>query len=136
MGEIFGIGIEELIFIGVLIALLFGPESIPKIARSAGQLLNRLFRSPLYKEGQQIRQQIRDMPAMLARLAELEDLQKNLNSEISDLKAAMNVDADGKLSQTIASVKQATQLPAQPESSAAPTDPAQPTSDTPSDVAR
>jgi len=135
MGDIFGIGIEELVFVGVLIALLFGPESIPKIARNAGRLLNRLFRSPLYREGQQIRRQIRDMPAMLARLAELEDLQKNLNSEISELKQAMNVDADGKLSQSIASVKQAAQnpidspVPDQPGPVAPPSDSTQPVSD-------
>ena len=89
MGEIFGFGIEELIFIGVLLALLFGPESVPKIARTAGQLLNRLFRSPLYKEGQQIRKQIQDLPSALARLAQLEELQKNLDSEIRDLKAVI-----------------------------------------------
>jgi len=86
MGEIFGIGIEEMIFIGVLLALLFGPESIPRIARTAGRLLNRLFRSPLYREGVKIRKQINDIPAALARLAELEELQKNLNAEIRDLK--------------------------------------------------
>lgn len=89
MGEIFGIGIEELIFIGILLALLFGPESIPRIARTAGQMLNRLFRSPLYKESQQIRKQIQDLPTALARLAQLEELQKNLDSEIRDLKAAI-----------------------------------------------
>ena len=141
MGDIFGIGIEELIFVGVLIALLFGPESIPRIARNAGRLLNRLFRSPLYKEGQQIRQQIRDMPAMLARLAELEDVQKNLNSEISELKEAMNVDAEGKLSQSIASVRQAAQnpidspAPDQAGPATPPAVPTQPISDPPSHVA-
>jgi sec-independent protein translocase protein TatB len=90
MGEIFGIGIEELIFIGILLALLFGPESIPRMARTAGRLLNRLFRSPFYRETQQIRKQIQDIPSALARLAELEEMQKSINSEIQDLKAAMD----------------------------------------------
>ena len=90
MGDIFGIGIEELIFVGILIALLFGPESIPKMARTAGRALNRLFRSPLYREGQQIRKQIQDLPAALARLAELEEMQKNLNHEISDLRRSID----------------------------------------------
>ena len=90
MGEIFGIGIEELIFVGILIALLFGPESIPKMARTAGRALNRLFRSPLYRESQQIRKQIQDLPAALARLAELEEMQKNLNNEISDLRRSID----------------------------------------------
>ena len=93
MGEIFGIGIEELIFIGILLALLFGPESIPRLARNAGKALNRLFRSPLYKEGQHIRKQIQDIPSALARLAELEELQQNLNTEIRDLKAAIDPNA-------------------------------------------
>ncbi len=90
MGEILGIGIEELIFVGILIALLFGPESIPKMARTAGRALNRLFRSPLYRESQQIRKQIQDLPAALARLAELEEMQKNLNNEISDLRRSID----------------------------------------------
>jgi len=124
MGDIFGIGIEELLFIGILIALLFGPESIPKIARTAGRALNKLFRSPLYKEGRQIRQQIRDIPAMLARLAELEEIQKNLNSEINDLKTAMNVDADGKLSESLASIRQAAQASIQPPAEEQPAPPA------------
>ena len=94
MGEIFGIGIEELVFIGILLALLFGPESIPRLARSAGKLLNRLFRSPLYRESLQIRKQIRDMPTALARLAQLEEMQHSLNDEIRDLKAAIEVDAN------------------------------------------
>ena len=55
MGEIFGIGIEELIFVGILIALLFGPESIPKMARTAGRALNRLFRSPLFRSVKSIK---------------------------------------------------------------------------------
>ncbi len=92
MGEIFGIGIEELVFIGILLALLFGPDSIPRLARSAGRLLNRLFRSPLYRESLQIRKQIRDMPSTLARLAQLEEMQHSLNDEIRDLKAAIEVD--------------------------------------------
>lgn len=93
MGDIFGVGIEELLFIGILIALLFGPESIPRIARSAGRMLNRLMRSPFYREGQQIRKQIRDLPAALSRLAELEEIQKNINSEISGLKHIIETEA-------------------------------------------
>ncbi len=90
MGEIFGIGIEELIFVGLLLALLFGPESIPRLARSAGKALNRLFRSPLYRESQNIRRQIQDIPAALVRLAELEEAQKSLDTEIRDLKAIID----------------------------------------------
>jgi sec-independent protein translocase protein TatB len=103
MGEILGIGIEELVFIGILLALLFGPESIPRFARSAGKALNRLFRSPLYKEGQHIRKQIQDLPTALARLAQLEEMQKSLHSEISDLKAQIDPGLD-KVSESIASV--------------------------------
>jgi sec-independent protein translocase protein TatB len=104
MGEIFGIGVEELIFIGILIALMFGPESIPKFARAAGKFLNQFFRSPLYKEGQQIRQQIRDLPTALARLAQLEEMQSSIHSEIQDIKAAMTIEGDAKVSTAMASV--------------------------------
>jgi len=127
MGEILGIGIEELVFIGILLALLFGPESIPKIARNAGKALNRLFRSPLYREGQQIRKQIQDLPSALARLAELEEVQKSLNSEISDLKAQMDPGLD-KVSESIASV---VKQQAQPAATVAkPASPSAPPADT------
>ncbi|HLF27152.1 MAG TPA: twin-arginine translocase TatA/TatE family subunit [Anaerolineae bacterium] len=125
MGEIFGIGIEELVFIGILLALLFGPESIPKIGRSAGRLLNRLFRSPLYREGQQLRKQIRDLPSALARLAELEELQQNLNTEIRDLKAAI----DPKLG-TIAPPAPNAPVDAPPGANPSAARPAQPATDT------
>ena len=108
MGEIFGIGIEELIFVGILIALLFGPESIPKMARTAGRALNRLFRSPWYRESQNIRKQIQDLPAALARLAELEEMQKNLDNEISDLRRSI----DPGLGQAAPSTAQPPTLPA------------------------
>ena len=96
MGEIFGIGIEELIFIGILLALLFGPESIPRIARSAGQALNRLLRSPIMQEGQRFREQfgdVRDIRSVLARLADLEEIQSDINTEIRKLKAEIDLNS-------------------------------------------
>ncbi len=118
MGDIFGIGIEELIFIGILLALLFGPEAIPTLARAAGTVLNRLFRSSFYKESRQIRQQIQDLPSALARLAELEELQKNLNDEIIDLKKSIDPGPDPG-SQSAA--KPRPQTPASPPWAEAPT---------------
>ena len=98
MGDIFGIGIEELIFVGVLIALLFGPESIPRMARSAGQMVNRLVRSSWFKEGQQLREQVGDIRSIVARLAELEELQSEINTEIRGLKAAIDLSAASSVS--------------------------------------
>jgi len=96
MGEIFGIGIEELIFIGILLALLFGPESIPRLARNAGQALNRLLRSPAMQEVQRTREKIgdvRDIRSVLARLAELEEIQSDINTEIRKLKAEIDLNS-------------------------------------------
>jgi sec-independent protein translocase protein TatB len=145
MGEILGIGIEELIFVGILIALLFGPESIPKMARAAGRALNRLFRSAWYREGQRIQQQIQDLPAALARLAELEEYQKSLGNEINDLKKSIDSglqDVSRRASSDAAQPAQPTSpkndvppLDAESGHSIAPPDaPTGPTSDTPSDV--
>ncbi len=103
MGEIFGIGIEELIFIGILIALLLGPENIPKLASTAGRWLNRLFRSPVYQQTMQLRQQIPDLPTALMRLAKLEEMQQSLNSEISKLKSEIDQAAEIDLTTSTAS---------------------------------
>lgn len=116
MGEILGVGIEEILFIGILIAMLFGPESIPRIARSAGRMLNKLMRSSVYREGQEIRRQIKDLPGALARLAELEEIQDSINKEIGDLKQVFKTETHIDFEGTDTA---ATPKPASPDSRAA-----------------
>ncbi len=41
-GNVFGIGLGELIFIAILALVIFGPKRIPEIARSVGQFMRQL----------------------------------------------------------------------------------------------
>jgi Sec-independent protein translocase protein TatA len=82
--ELFGIGPMELFFIFIIIILVVGPKDIQKAARTFGRLLNRLYRSPGYNMVRQASDELRNLPARLAREAQLDDL-KDL-SDINGIK--------------------------------------------------
>jgi Sec-independent protein translocase protein TatA len=82
--ELFGIGPMELVFIFIIILLVLGPNDIQKAARNFGKLLNRLYRSPGYNMVRQASDELRNLPARLAREAQLDEL-KNLD-DLKDIK--------------------------------------------------
>jgi Sec-independent protein translocase protein TatA len=74
--EILGVGPLELLFVIILALVLVGPQELGKTARSAGRLLNRVFRSEEWSAVQQASRNLRNLPARLAREAEIEELAK------------------------------------------------------------
>lgn len=40
-GDLFGIGLGEIIFLAILALVIFGPRRLPEIARSVGRFLNQ-----------------------------------------------------------------------------------------------
>ena len=95
--EIFGIGPMELIFILIIILLVVGPNDIQKFARNFGKLLNRLYRSPGYNMVRQASDELRNLPARLAREAQLDEL-KNMD-EFKQIKSDLQ-DASNSLRRT------------------------------------
>jgi Sec-independent protein translocase protein TatA len=83
--EFLGIGPLELAFIIVIALILIGPRDMAKTARSAGRLLNRLYKSEEWKAITDASRNLRNLPNRLAREAALEDL--NLQKEIKDTLA-------------------------------------------------
>src|SRR5260221_6473073 len=83
--ELFGIGPMEFIFILIIILLVIGPNDIQKFARNFGKFLNRLYKSPGYNMVRQASDELRNLPARLAREAQLEDL-KNMD-ELKQIKS-------------------------------------------------
>jgi Sec-independent protein translocase protein TatA len=95
--EIFGIGPMELIFILIIILLVVGPNDIQKFARNFGKLLNRIYRSPSYNMVRQASDELRNLPARLAREAQLDEL-KDMD-EFKQIKADLQ-DASNSLRRT------------------------------------
>jgi Sec-independent protein translocase protein TatA len=95
--EFLGIGPLELAFIIIIALILIGPRDMAKTARSAGRLLNRLYKSEEWKAITDASRNLRNLPNRLAREAALEDL--DLHNEIKE---------------TLDEAKQATSLPAGP----------------------
>ena len=95
--ELFGIGPMEFIFILIIILLVIGPNDISKFARNFGKFLNRLYKSPGYNMVRQASDELRNLPARLAREAQLDEL-KNMD-EIKQIKSDLQ-DASSSLKRT------------------------------------
>jgi sec-independent protein translocase protein TatB len=42
---VFGVGVQEMVFIGLLCLIIFGPSKLPQIARDLGQFVNEARRT-------------------------------------------------------------------------------------------
>jgi Sec-independent protein translocase protein TatA len=74
--DILGVGLQELFFILVIILLVARPKDIAGTARNIGKGLNRLYKSPNYQVIRKASHEIRNLPARLAREAQLEELEE------------------------------------------------------------
>lgn len=72
--EILGIGPAEALLIVIVALVVVGPKDLGKAARSAGRLLNRLYKSDAWKSVTQASRNLRTLPSRLAREAALEEL--------------------------------------------------------------
>ena len=90
--EFLGIGPLELVLIVILALVFVGPRDLAKVGRDAGRFLNRMYRSPTWRTMNDASRELRNLPNRLAREAELDTLQRDLD-QVSrgvqdDLKAA------------------------------------------------
>jgi len=90
--EFLGVGPLELILVIILALVFVGPRDMAKVGRDAGRFLNRMYRSPTWRTMNEASRELRNLPNRLAREAELDTLQRDLD-QISrgvqdDVKAA------------------------------------------------
>lgn len=80
--EILGIGINELIFILIIVLLVLGPKDMQKTSKTIGRWLRDITRSDGWKMFQQTSQEIRSLPTKLIRDAnqELNEIGKEIKS--------------------------------------------------------
>ncbi len=72
--EILGIGPLEALFILLIALIAVGPKDLGKAARSAGRMLNQLYKSEAWQNLGEASRSIRTLPNRLAREAALEEL--------------------------------------------------------------
>ncbi|MCC6188561.1 MAG: twin-arginine translocase TatA/TatE family subunit [Anaerolineales bacterium] len=87
--DLLGIGLPELLLIVIIILLVASPKDIAKTARGLGRGLNRLYRSPNYQVIRKASEEVRNLPARLAREAHLEELNELKEAE-RELREAAN----------------------------------------------
>lgn len=90
-----GVGPLEFILIIVLALVLVGPRDIAKLGRDAGRFLNRLYRSPAWRTMNDASRELRNLPSRLAREAELDTLQRELEETGRGLQTDVQSAAEG-----------------------------------------
>jgi Sec-independent protein translocase protein TatA len=74
--EFLGIGPLELLVIFVLVLIIFSPKDLAQAGRTMGRWLNRLNRSETWQSMRQVSTEVQNLPARLAREAQLEELKE------------------------------------------------------------
>ncbi|GAB4471970.1 MAG: hypothetical protein Kow0088_06260 [Anaerolineales bacterium] len=76
--EIFSIGPLELLFILLIALIVLGPQDMIKMGRTIGRFLNKMVRSSTWKAILRTTQELKQLPTVLMREANLEDALKDL----------------------------------------------------------
>ena len=79
--NILGIGPLEIIVLLVIALLIFGPDDLMKAGKTAGKFIRKVTTSEGWQSLKEITREIRGIPNRLAREAELEEIQEELNKE-------------------------------------------------------
>ena len=87
--QLLGIGLPELILIGVIAIIVLGPKGMVTGAQEAGKLIRKVIKSPVWNEIVDTSREIREFPQKLAREAgiekDLEDLRKSTQGVVKEI---------------------------------------------------
>lgn len=84
--QICGLGGPEVIVIALLGYIIFGPQRTQEAALAAGRTLRKVMRTGWWREFTQMASEIRRLPTTLVRLAELEEMQAELQRDVEGLR--------------------------------------------------
>lgn len=101
--QVLGIGPLELVFFAVILLLLFGPNDLARMMRSAGRFISRLIRSENYQVIQQASRELRNLPSRIVQEAHLEELEatrKEVRETAAAVRGAVAVPEPGSAPQT------------------------------------
>jgi sec-independent protein translocase protein TatB len=95
--EIFNIGFGELFFIILIALIVLGPREMTKAARTLGQAMRRIIRSPMWTEIVTTSRQIRDLPNKIIREANLEESLEEVKQTAREIQTEIKqIDQEGR----------------------------------------
>lgn len=94
--EILNVGPLELLFILLIAFIVLGPEEAIRMVRSAGRLINRVMKSPLWFSIVSTSREIRDLPRKIAQETGVEDVVEELSGELREI--SQEVDEQARVS--------------------------------------
>ncbi len=112
-GTVFGVGPLEVLVIGILILLVFGPERLPEFTRGLGAALRRLresyvaftreFKDELQPIAEDIQEVTREIRQEVDAIREAADLRTVLNPYAEDISRAATIEVPSPTTPLIAS---------------------------------
>jgi Sec-independent protein translocase protein TatA len=95
--DILGIGVPELAFIVIIALILLGPKDMVAAGRTIGKTLRKLVSSPTWKAVRSTGQELQQLPTRLMREAGLEEELKDIEREVLETTATVQVNIDPRL---------------------------------------
>ncbi len=95
--DILGIGVPELAFIVIIALILLGPKDMIAAGRTIGKTLRKLVSSPTWKAVRTTGQELQQLPTRLMREAGLEEELKDIEREVLETTATVQVNIDPRL---------------------------------------
>lgn len=86
--EFLGIGLPEIIAVGLILFLVLGPQDLVKLGGTLGKTLRGIRQSGAWQSFQEARQQLRHLPDELARQAGMEEINE-LRGELKEEQAKL-----------------------------------------------
>ncbi len=83
------IGIGEVIFILIIALIVIGPGNMVKTAREMGTFLRKVTKSPYWQEVWATRRELKEIPKMLAKEAQLEESVKDINRSTNGIRSTV-----------------------------------------------
>ncbi len=72
------IGLPELLVLGLILLIVFGPERLPEEARKTARWIRSMMRTETYREAAAVVKAVRELPRKVMQEAQIEELEKEI----------------------------------------------------------
>ncbi|OJX47120.1 MAG: hypothetical protein BGO78_16710 [Chloroflexi bacterium 44-23] len=83
------LGVGEIIFIILIALIIFGPGNMVKSAREIGTFLRKVTKSPYWQEVWATQRELKELPKIMAKEAQLDETIKNLDRSTSQMRSSL-----------------------------------------------
>jgi Sec-independent protein translocase protein TatA len=83
------LGIGEILLILILALIIFGPGNMVKTAREIGAFIRKVSKSPYWQEVWATRNELSELPKMIAKEAQLDETIRDLNQHTKGIQSTL-----------------------------------------------